>query len=178
LYFQVVNNASRAIYTFNYNLFEQIMSFPFTTVVWSAAFLCIEDVPPQQPKGSEVLIAIEWCGICGSDLHEYLHGLLIIPSVDRPHPITQSILPITMGHEFCRRVLEIPPNCVTKLKKGDAVMVDPRLYCGTCFACEKHATNECSCFGFLGISGGGGGGLSEFVAVDASACHNLREEML
>jgi len=75
-------------------------------------------------------------------------------------------------------VFEIPAKCTTNLQKGDAVMVDPRLYCGTCFACNEHATNACSCFGFLGISGGGGGGLSETVAVDASACHKVREEML
>ena len=36
----------------------------------------IEDVPKPIPKGDEVLVDIEWCGICGSDLHEYEHGLI------------------------------------------------------------------------------------------------------
>jgi threonine dehydrogenase-like Zn-dependent dehydrogenase len=34
----------------------------------------IVDVPEPNPKEHEALLAIEWCGICGSDLHEYLHG--------------------------------------------------------------------------------------------------------
>lgn len=34
----------------------------------------ITEVEPPEPQEHEALIAIEWCGICGSDLHEYLHG--------------------------------------------------------------------------------------------------------
>jgi len=37
--------------------------------------LRIEEVPRPIPKDDEVLVDIEWCGICGSDLHEYEHGL-------------------------------------------------------------------------------------------------------
>ena len=35
----------------------------------------VVDVPKPVPKENEALVAIEWCGICGTDLHEYLHGL-------------------------------------------------------------------------------------------------------
>lgn len=138
----------------------------------------VENVSPPKPKDNEVLVAIEWCGICGSDLHEYVHGPLLIPPTDKPHPLTKSTLPVIMGHEFCGRVLEIPAECKTNFTKGDAVMVDPRLYCSSCLACKDDATNACFCFGFLGLSGGGGGGLSEVVAVDANACYIVREEML
>lgn len=34
----------------------------------------VVEVPEPTPKDDEALVAIEWCGICGSDLHEYLHG--------------------------------------------------------------------------------------------------------
>ena len=34
----------------------------------------VVDVPAPKPAEHEALIAVEWCGICGSDLHEYLHG--------------------------------------------------------------------------------------------------------
>lgn len=34
----------------------------------------VVDVAKPEPKEDEALVAIEWCGICGSDLHEYLHG--------------------------------------------------------------------------------------------------------
>jgi threonine dehydrogenase-like Zn-dependent dehydrogenase len=35
----------------------------------------VVDVPKPEPKDNEALVAIDWCGICGSDLHEYLIGL-------------------------------------------------------------------------------------------------------
>lgn len=38
--------------------------------------LRVEDVDIPEPGASQVQLAIEWCGICGSDLHEYLIGLL------------------------------------------------------------------------------------------------------
>lgn len=51
-------------------------------------------------------------------------------------------------------------------------MVDPRLYCNSCDRCEVSATNVCHSWGFRGLSGGGGG-LSETVAVDANMCYAL-----
>jgi threonine dehydrogenase-like Zn-dependent dehydrogenase len=46
----------------------------------------------------------------------------VSPQKENPHPITKESIPITFGHEFCGRILEIPAG--SKLKKGDAVMVD------------------------------------------------------
>lgn len=34
----------------------------------------VVDIPEPNTKDHEALVAIEWCGICGSDLHEYSHG--------------------------------------------------------------------------------------------------------
>lgn len=34
----------------------------------------VRDIALPNPKDNEALVAVEWCGICGSDLHEYLHG--------------------------------------------------------------------------------------------------------
>jgi threonine dehydrogenase-like Zn-dependent dehydrogenase len=82
-------------------------------------------------------------------------------------------MPVTMGHEFCGRIKEA--SAKSGLKVGQAVMVDPRLYCGSCSVCEKSATNACQNFGFRGLHGGGGG-LSEAIAVDANMCHVLPDE--
>lgn len=35
----------------------------------------VENISPPEPKQGEILVEIEWCGICGSDLHEYLLGI-------------------------------------------------------------------------------------------------------
>lgn len=48
----------------------------------------VEDVPlPAEPPPGWVQIRVHWCGICGSDLHEYLAGPVFIP-VEAPHPLT------------------------------------------------------------------------------------------
>lgn len=80
-----------------------------------------------------------------------------------------------MGHEFCGRIAEAPKG--SKLTVGQAVMVDPRLYCSSCHPCESKTTNACEKWGFLGLSGSGGG-FSEAVAVDARLCYPIPESML
>lgn len=130
----------------------------------------VTSVPKPTPKENEALIAIEWCGICGSDLHEYLIGPYTIPTKDRPHALTKESLPVTMGHEFCGRILSAPEN--SNLKPGQAVMIDPRIYCGNCSRCDLKSTNCCYSWGFKGLSGAGGG-FSEFVAIDAKLCYPL-----
>lgn len=48
----------------------------------------VEDVPlPAEPPPGWVQIRVHWCGICGSDLHEYLAGPVFIP-VEAPRPLT------------------------------------------------------------------------------------------
>lgn len=133
----------------------------------------VTEVPKPDPKKNDVLIDIEWCGICGSDLHEYIMGAMAIPSV-KPHPLTNEILPVTMGHEFCGRVVSAPSD--SSFKPGQAVMVDPRLYCNSCARCSAKATNCCYSWGFHGISGGGGG-FSDSIAADASMCYALPDSV-
>ncbi|KAH8434030.1 uncharacterized protein LDX57_011667 [Aspergillus melleus] len=48
----------------------------------------IEEIPLPSPSPEQVLVAVEWCGICGSDLNEYLVGKLSIS----PHPIIHSVI--------------------------------------------------------------------------------------
>ena len=38
----------------------------------------LEDVEIPQPTANQALVAVEWCGLCGSDLHEYLRGRLLL----------------------------------------------------------------------------------------------------
>lgn len=135
---------------------------------YAAGDIRIEDVPEPIPKDGEVIVDVEWGGICGSDLHEYLIGPVVIPTKDNPHPLTGESLPITLCHEFCGRLSNVPAGTKSaegeELKEGMAVMVDPRLNCRTCFSCTDHATHLCAKWGFRGLSGDGGG-FAERVAV-------------
>ncbi|KAL5000640.1 chaperonin 10-like protein [Aspergillus recurvatus] len=141
---------------------------------YAAGDVRVEDVAVPQASDDRVLIEVEWCGICGSDLNEYMFGPLAIPSPQSgPHPLTNALPPVTMGHEFTGRITHVPES-ISHLKKGQAVVVDPRYYCSSCTPCSQTATNSCEKIGFVGLSGGGGG-LSELVAVRPEAVHVLPE---
>ena len=79
------------------------------------------DTPRVGP--GDVRIAVAYCGICGSDLHEYADGPHAIP-VDAPHPLSRRTAPLTLGHEFCGTVVEVGEG-VTALRAGDRVAVEP-----------------------------------------------------
>ena len=57
----------------------------------------IDDIPKPIPNDDEVLIEIEWCGICGTDLHEFTMGPYMIPTPDRPHVLTGGTMPVVLG---------------------------------------------------------------------------------
>ncbi|OAP65067.1 chlorophyll synthesis pathway protein BchC [Fonsecaea erecta] len=137
--------------------------------------LRVEDVDVPQIANGQALIQIEWCGICGSDLHEYLVGPAVIPRKEAPHPLTGAVLPVTMGHEFCGRVSKVGPN--SKLRIGEPVMVDPRFFCSSCHSCNVGDTNICNSWGFLGLQSNDGGGYSEYVAVKEDMCYVLPDSV-
>jgi (R,R)-butanediol dehydrogenase/meso-butanediol dehydrogenase/diacetyl reductase len=66
----------------------------------------VEETPEPRPGRGEVKVKVKYCGICGSDLHEYLHG-----------PFPQSVF----GHEACGEVVEIGPD-VMGFQPGDRVI--------------------------------------------------------
>jgi threonine dehydrogenase-like Zn-dependent dehydrogenase len=79
---------------------------------------------------------------------------------------------VVMGHELCGRIESVPDG--SKLKVGDAVMVDPHFTCEACQQCKSDRDHLCPKMGFVGASGGAcGGGLSEYVAVDDNMVHRL-----
>ncbi|GLB07302.1 hypothetical protein AtubIFM57258_002631 [Aspergillus tubingensis] len=76
----------------------------------------------------EVKIRPAFVGICGSDIHEYLHGPSTIPSTT--HPITGQKIPVTLGHEFSGTITDVGEG-VTRLHVGDNVAVKPNLFDGS-----------------------------------------------
>ncbi|ODH45072.1 hypothetical protein ACO22_00464 [Paracoccidioides brasiliensis] len=140
---------------------------------YAAGDIRVEDVDPPRATNDKVLVEVEWCGICGSDLNEYVRGPYAIPDEKNgPHHITGEMLPVTLGHEFSGRVVRAPPT--SSLVPGQPVAIDPRFFCSSCPACKETATNCCRHVGSLGLSGGGGG-LSEMVSVHPAMLHPLPE---
>lgn len=127
--------------------------------------LRIEDVPEPEVAPGLVKIKVEWCGICGTDLHEYQGGPILIPAPGSPHPLTGETLPVVMGHEFTGRVVEIGDG-VTGFNVGDPVIIEPNIRDNTCYQCQHGDYNLCPSGGFYGLSGWGGG-LAEYAVIDA-----------
>lgn len=113
--------------------------------------LRLENIDEPRPAQGKVKIKVEWCGICGSDLHEYTAGPIFIP-VQAPHPLTGEQAPIVMGHEFSGQVVEVGEG-VTRFQAGDRVVVEPIYACGHCEACKQGKYNLCDQMGFLGLAG-------------------------
>ena len=93
-----------------------------------------------EPSESEVIVAVERVGICGSDLHYIEHGRCGAFAPDRP---------FVLGHEFAGRVIWCGSE-VTKVAEGDRVAVMPLLYCGECSHCLAGRTNICERAKFFG----------------------------
>ncbi len=126
----------------------------------------VEEVPDPIPGPDDVILRVDWCGICGTDMGEYLHGPQFIP-VDRPHPLTGAKAPIILGHEFAGEIVATGRN-VTHLKTGDRVGVDTIVFCGHCYWCKRHEHTLCPELGALGFHAHGG--LAEYCAAPAYMC--------
>ncbi|MBT9142962.1 MAG: Sorbitol dehydrogenase [Dehalococcoidia bacterium] len=134
----------------------------------------VEDVlEPPAPGPEEVKIKVHWCGICGSDLHEYLAGPIFIP-VESPHPLTGKTAPLILGHEFSGEVVEVGEG-VTNVKIGDRVSPDACRYCGTCFMCKQNRYSVCEKSAFTGLMADGA--FAEYVNVPAYTLYKLLPEI-
>jgi len=132
------------------------------TRFWGKLDVRIEDVPePTVTADDEVIIQVAYCGICGTDLHEYLDGPILIPTT--PHVLTGDVLPITLGHEFSGRVADVG-IAVRRVRIGDRVSVQPIIVCRECEYCQSGRGHLCKSFGTTGIHSATGG-LAEYARV-------------
>ncbi|MFB6171988.1 MAG: 2,3-butanediol dehydrogenase [Haloarculaceae archaeon] len=127
----------------------------------------VEDVPEQDLGSGDVRVAVDACGICGSDLHEYAEGPIAIPA-DSPHPLTGETLPLTLGHEFAGTVVETGAD-VDAPPVGATAVVNPIVACGSCRYCTEGRYSLCDSLMNVGIHGGGGGFAANVVVPAANA---------
>jgi L-iditol 2-dehydrogenase len=123
------------------------------------------EIPPLKPGW--VLIKVEACGICGSDVHG-MDG-----STGRRQP------PVIMGHEASGTISELGKN-INNWKIGDRVTFDSTISCGECFYCQRGDINLCDNRRVLGVSCDEyrqNGAFAEFVAVPAHILYAIPENI-
>ncbi len=94
------------------------------------------DVPDVGPE--EVLVKVEVCAICGTDLHMFQWNRWAAENVIRSY----GGLPRVMGHEFSGEVVKTGQN-VTRVKVGDRIAAETHIPCGTCFLCRTERRHNC-----------------------------------
>jgi len=120
--------------------------------------LSIEEAAEPKPDANEVLIEVEGCGVCHSDLH--------VADGDWPQIVPITKVPLILGHEITGRVVEKGVS-VDNLELGDRVGV-PWVHwtCGECEFCREGNENLCGKQKITGVSVDGG--YAEFVKAPAS----------
>ncbi|HYG59787.1 MAG TPA: zinc-dependent alcohol dehydrogenase [Symbiobacteriaceae bacterium] len=117
---------------------------------------------PKIEKRDDIIVRLTSTAICGSDLH-LLHGMI-------PNLPTDFII----GHEPVGVVEEAGPD-VTRLKKGDRVIIPFNVACGQCWYCQHELESQCDnsnphgemggFFGYSETTGGFAGGQAEYMRV-------------
>jgi L-iditol 2-dehydrogenase len=127
----------------------------------------IVDVPMPRPSADEVLVRVEACGICGSDVHGY------------DGTSGRRIPPIIMGHEAAGTVAAVGAD-VKDLHEGDRITFDSTIYCGHCEYCLKGEVNLCNNRQVLGVSTPDfrrEGAFAEYVLVPRLVTYPLPEQI-
>lgn len=125
----------------------------------------LDEVPKPEPGPGEALIRVRAVGVCGSDVHYYLHGRI------GPARVT---FPFTLGHEFAGEIAALGPG--VDLPVGTRVAVDPAIPCGHCETCLDGHPNCCPSVRFPG-SPPYDGVLSEFYVHPAHLCVPLPDTL-
>lgn len=119
-----------------------------------------------KPKADEVLVKLEYVGICGSDLHYYETGAIGSYVVEPP---------FVLGHEPGGTVVEVGEK-VQHLKVGDRVALEPGKTCGHCEFCKQGKYNLCPDVIFFATPPVDGV-FQEYVAHEADLCFKLPENV-
>lgn len=126
----------------------------------------VEDITEPKPGPGELLVAVELCGLCGTDFEEYQHGPVSVP-VSEPNPLTGRTAPIVLGHEIVGTVAAHGTDGRGPAI-GTRVIPDVVLGCGTCWWCRRHQEGICPRGAVIGQHTDGG--LAEYMVCPADTC--------
>jgi threonine dehydrogenase-like Zn-dependent dehydrogenase len=125
--------------------------------------LVVRDVPDPTPGPDEVLIEVEACGVCGSDVQ--------IINVPPGHPSTP---PVIIGHEFVG-LIRAAGAAVHDVTIGARVVVDPDPKCGACEPCRSGRPANCVNIVALGVHRDGA--LARYVTAPANTVYSISSEV-
>lgn len=126
----------------------------------------IRDITVPVPKEKEVLIKVEYVGICGSDVHYFHDGRCGDFVVDGE---------FMLGHECAGTVIQLGSK-VTNLKVGDRVALEPGITCGQCEFCKSGRYNLCPDVQFLATPPVQGC-YENYIAFPENMCFKLPENI-
>ncbi len=133
--------------------------------IWRHPKLTVKEWQEPTVGPRDVLLAIQYCGVCGSDMHFYetdKDGYILYPGLTR--------FPTVLGHEFSARVAEIGKE-VTSLRVGDMVTVEEMIWCGHCTNCRNGFPNHCSNLEEIGFTIPGA--FAQRIAVNEKYCWKI-----
>jgi 2-desacetyl-2-hydroxyethyl bacteriochlorophyllide A dehydrogenase len=110
--------------------------------------LDVRDAPDPEPGPHDVKIRVGACGLCGTDQHIY--------DGDFGGPF-----PLIGGHELAGEVIALGPDVVEDIQVGERVAVNPNVFCGSCFYCQRGQVNHCLRWNAIGVTRDGG--FAEYV---------------
>lgn len=118
---------------------------------------------PQIERPDHVLIEVELCSICGTDVH--------IMNDPPGYIATKGTI---LGHELVGKIIEVGEE-VTTVKPGDRVVVNPNDYCGACSYCKNNLPNFCENIEAMGIDVDGG--FAEIVRTSEKVVFKISEDV-
>lgn len=127
----------------------------------------INEIPVPEITPDQVLIRVEYVGICGSDVHYFHDG--------RCGTFVVGEEPFMLGHECAGTIVEVGSE-VKNLVAGDRVCVEPGITCGKCEHCKSGEYNLCSDVKFLATPPIQGCN-ERYLAFPAELCYKLPDNM-
>ena len=125
----------------------------------------VEEVDdPGPPPAGWMRLQVLACGICGTDVEEYVAGPTVVPT--QPNRLTGVSSPIVLGHETVGIVTEVGDGVAVPV--GTYVAVEGTVSCGSCLWCRTGSVNLCADVAWLGLRGHGG--LAEAMLAPAASC--------
>ena len=128
----------------------------------------IKEAPMPEVKSDEVLIKVEYVGMCGSDIHGFANGPFIPPKDPNQK--------IGLGHECAGTIVEVGKN-VKRFKVGDRVCIEPGVPCGHCKYCLTGHYNICPDVDFLATQPNYRGALTNYINHPESFTYKLPDNV-